>query len=79
MNPKWTSYVSSWALPVMMAAGTVNMTVGDFFFGRRAHISDLDVEVQRLSGKRMIAIDRDHVTGKMRHGHRARAVLRLRL
>lgn len=52
----------------MMAVFAVHVTVNELFAGRRAHIPDRTREDQRLTGKRMIAVDHDLVTGDIGDG-----------
>ena len=64
---------------VVMSAGSVHVAVRELFLGRGADVGDFDVEVQVLSRERMIAVDRDHVAGNLRHRHGAHAVPGLRM
>ena len=40
-----------------MTARAMHMAVGEFFCARLAHFGHFDVEMQRLTGERMVAVD----------------------
>jgi hypothetical protein len=42
---------------VIVTAGAVHVTVRELLGGRVANVDDLDLEVQRLTGERMVAVD----------------------
>ncbi len=42
---------------VVVTTGAVYVTVRQFFFRSRADFEDFDVEVQRLAGERVVAIE----------------------
>jgi len=63
----------------MVAAGAVHVPVRELGVGGCAHLGNLDLEVEALTGERMIAIEGHHVADDLGHGHRTRAVPGLRL
>lgn len=66
------------ALAVMMVATrSMNMAVRQFFLRCSANTQDFDREVQMLAGKRMVAIDGDHIARNLRDRYRARPVIGL--
>ena len=62
---------------VMMTAGAVHVTVREFFLGRGTHFGDLHVEVERLTGERMIAVHGHHVAGDAGDDDLPRTILSL--
>jgi hypothetical protein len=52
----------------MMAAGAVHVSVLELLGSCIAYLDHLDVEMQRLIGERMIAVEGDHVAHD--RGHR---------
>ena len=62
-----------------MAARSVHVAVRELFLRSGPDFGDLDLEVEVLARKRMVAVDRDHVAGDLRDGDRARTAIRLRM
>ena len=63
----------------MVPAGTVHVPVRQFLGGRGTHLADLHLEVQVLTGERMIAVQRHQVAGELRDRDYAHALCGLRL
>lgn len=59
---------------VVMSARAVHVTVRELFVRRSTDFGDLDIEIEILTGKRMVAIHRDHVADDVRHCHSARTL-----
>lgn len=54
---------------MVVATFAVDVAVRQFFFARLADVGDLDGEVQRLAGERVVAVDGDVVALDLAHGH----------
>src|ERR1700704_5278945 len=63
----------------MMSTRAMHVPVRQLLLGRIAYSDDLDVEVQVLARQRMVAVNGYHVTGDGCDGHRARALVGLRM
>ncbi len=64
---------------MIVTAGAVDVTVLFFFGGCVADFDDFHLELQRLTGKRVVAVDRDGLIIRFDHSHHSRTVRRLRL
>ena len=62
-----------------MPVGSVHVAMRQLLLRRGAHVLDLDVEIEVLAGKGMIAVERHHVARYAGHSHGARAFLGLRM
>jgi len=71
----------SWQLPsmVMVAAGSVHVTVREFFLRRSANFDDLDFEIQMLACEWMIAVHSHRVTLDLRNRNGAIAIIGMSL
>src|SRR3546814_12779624 len=58
----------------MMATSAMHVSMLHLFGSRGAYVGDLDVEVQILAGKWMVAVHGDHVAGDARHRHAHRTL-----
>jgi len=63
----------------MVAAGPVHVSVRELLLGRGAHPGDLDLEVEVLAGKRMIAIESHEVAPHLGYRYRSWPLLGLGL
>src|ERR1700751_540691 len=63
----------------MVAAGPVHVSVRELLLGSGAHFGDLDLEVEGLAGKRMIAIEGHEVAAHLGYRDRAGPLLGLGL
>src|SRR3546814_12217025 len=63
----------------MMATSAMHVSMLHLFGSRGAYVGDLDVEVQILAGKWMVAVHGDHVAGDARHRHAHRTLRTLSL
>src|ERR1700677_609491 len=63
----------------MMPTGAVNVSMLQLFGRSGADTDDLDIEVQRVVGERVVAVERHHVAHHGRYGEYPQALLRLRL
>src|SRR5271156_229485 len=63
----------------MMAAGAVHVAVLELLGSRTAHLDHFDVEMQRLIGERMIAVEGDHIAHDRGHREYPHALVGLRL
>ncbi len=59
---------------VVVAVRPVNVAVGDFLVRGLAHLRDLDREMQRAAGERMIAVDRHEIAVHAHDRHDARSL-----
>src|SRR4051812_27289983 len=64
---------------MLVPTGAMHVTVGELFGSRVADVDDLDVEVERRAGERVIGVDGDVVALHVDDGDDGRAVLSLRL
>src|SRR6185437_6254687 len=62
---------------VIVAAGAVHVPVRELLGRGGAHLGHFDLEVEVPAGERVIAVQRDHVAGHLRHRHGARPLLGL--
>ena len=53
---------------MVMTTFTMHMTVRQLFFGGGANVGDIDLEMQRLAGQRMVAVNMHLFVIDMRHG-----------
>jgi len=63
---------------VVVTAFTMHVAVSDFFFAGVTHVDDLHIEIQTLTGQRMIAIDHHVIAFDITNGDDLHAAVRAR-